>query len=81
MHEGLVELSLLLEDRGQVAVGCRELRKDLEGLQVEPRRILDVALLALYVGLKNATPWSFFSFLSFFLSTVTCKYLGLQYYE
>ena len=32
MHEGLVELSLLLEDGGEVGVRGRELGKDLESL-------------------------------------------------
>lgn len=48
--EGLIEFSLLLQDGCEVGVGGRELREDLQGLEVEPRRILDVALLALDVG-------------------------------
>ncbi len=49
MHEGLVQLALLLQDGGEVRVGGGELGEDLQGLEVEPRRLLDVALLALDV--------------------------------
>ena len=50
MHERLVELPLLLEDGREVGVRGGELGEDLEGLQVETRRVLDEALLALDVG-------------------------------
>ena len=49
MHEGLVQLALLLQDGGEVRVGGGELGEDLQGLEVEPRRLLDVSLLALDV--------------------------------
>ncbi len=49
VHEGLVQLALLLQDGGEVRVGGGELGEDLQGLEVEPRRLLDVALLALDV--------------------------------
>ena len=50
VHERLVELALLLQHRRQVRVSGRELGEDVERLQVETRRLLDEALLALDVG-------------------------------
>ena len=50
MHEGLVEFALLLQDGRQIRVGGGEFGEDVERLQIEARRFLDEALLALYVG-------------------------------
>lgn len=50
VHERLVQLPLLLQDRGQVGMSSSKLGEHLESLQVQPRGLLDVALLALDVG-------------------------------
>lgn len=44
VHEGLVELPLLLEDGGQVGVCRGELREHLQGLEVQAGGILGVSL-------------------------------------
>ena len=50
MGKSFVQFSLLLQDGRQVGVGGRELGKHLQRLEVEPRRVLDVALLPFDVG-------------------------------
>ena len=50
MRESFIELSLLLQYGCQVGVGGCELREDLQGLEVEPCRVLDVALFPFDVG-------------------------------
>lgn len=52
VHESLVEFALLLQNGGEVAVSRCEFGEHLQGLQVEPGRLLDVALLPFDVGLR-----------------------------
>lgn len=46
MKNRLLQLALLLQNRGEIAVRGGELRVDLERLQIQPRRLLDLPLLS-----------------------------------
>ena len=49
VEQGLIQLALLLQDRGQVRVCGRKLREHLQRLQVKPCCLLNIPLLPLDV--------------------------------
>ena len=50
VHESFIEFALLLKHRRQVRVRSGELGEYVECLEVQPRRLFDVALLTFDIG-------------------------------